>query len=134
MGIRGARRPGSAGVMPGLSDIRTISDEECCGGGRLVQNHQRRVPEEGARQREPLPLPGRQVGAVDERRPEQRLYPSGKLAQHRPGQAQRRRDDAKERGARPDASQAGARVLGDQERLEHAPAHYYLGRHADSGE
>jgi len=44
---------------------------------RLVQDHQRRVPEERTRQRQPLPLPGRQIRPVDERRPEQRLVPPG---------------------------------------------------------
>ena len=50
------------------------------------------------------------------------------LAQYHPDQAQYRRDDAEQRGARPDAGQAGARVLGDQDRLQHAPAHHHLGR------
>jgi len=42
-------------------------------GGGLVEDDERRVAEERARQGDPLPLALGQVGAVDERRAEQRL-------------------------------------------------------------
>jgi hypothetical protein len=56
------------------------------------------------------------------------------LAQHHPGHAQDRRDGGEESEARPDTGQAGAPVLGSQDRLQHPTAHHHLGRDPDPGE
>jgi hypothetical protein len=56
------------------------------------------------------------------------------LAQHHPGHAEDRRDGGEHSETRPDTRQAGAPVLGSQDRLQHPTAHHHLGRDPDPGE